>query len=235
MIDAGGPLVVLQPVVDLATGRPGGRGGAQPVPGGWGKPPDVCLRRGAQRRARHRLELLALDRAAAHLDRVDGYVAMNVSPAPCSPRVRRAARAGCRWTGCCWSCPSTTRSRTTPPCRRCCAVPGAGLRLAIDDVGAGFSSLRHIVVTSPDVIKIDRSIVTGLTATRCARRWSARWSSSRTAATCGWSPRAWRPPAEAAVLGALGVDYGQGWHFGRPAPVETLGPTVDAGILPISA
>ena len=26
--------------------------------------------------------------------------------------------------------------------------------------------------------------------------------------------------AEAAVLGALGVDYGQGWHFGRPAPVE---------------
>jgi EAL domain-containing protein (putative c-di-GMP-specific phosphodiesterase class I) len=37
-----------------------------------------------------------------------------------------------------------------------------GLRLAIDDVGAGFSSLRHIVVTALDAIKIDRSIVAGL-------------------------------------------------------------------------
>ena len=37
-----------------------------------------------------------------------------------------------------------------------------GMRLAIDDVGAGFSSLRHIVLTSPDIIKIDRSIVDGV-------------------------------------------------------------------------
>lgn len=33
-----------------------------------------------------------------------------------------------------------------------------GMRPAIDDVGAGFSSLRHIVLTSPDVI-IDRTLV----------------------------------------------------------------------------
>src|SRR3712207_8957401 len=32
----------------------------------------------------------------------------------------------------------------------------AGLRLAIDDVGAGFSSLRHVVLTAPDVVKLDR-------------------------------------------------------------------------------
>ena len=43
----------------------------------------------------------------------------------------------------------------------------AGLRLAIDDVGAGFSSLRHIVLTAPDVIKLDRSVVAGVGATRC--------------------------------------------------------------------
>jgi EAL domain-containing protein (putative c-di-GMP-specific phosphodiesterase class I) len=38
----------------------------------------------------------------------------------------------------------------------------SGLRLAIDDVGAGFSSLRHIVLTTPDVLKIDRSLVDGV-------------------------------------------------------------------------
>ena len=43
----------------------------------------------------------------------------------------------------------------------------AGLRLAIDDVGAGFSSLRHIVLTAPDVIKLDRSVVAGVAGTPC--------------------------------------------------------------------
>lgn len=38
----------------------------------------------------------------------------------------------------------------------------AGMRLAIADVGAGFSSMRHIVLTRPDVIKIDRTLVDGL-------------------------------------------------------------------------
>jgi EAL domain-containing protein (putative c-di-GMP-specific phosphodiesterase class I) len=37
-----------------------------------------------------------------------------------------------------------------------------GLRLGIDDVGAGFSSLRHIVLTNPDVIKLDRTLVDGV-------------------------------------------------------------------------
>ena len=37
-----------------------------------------------------------------------------------------------------------------------------GMRLAIDDVGAGFSSLRHIVLTRPDVLKIDRTLVDGV-------------------------------------------------------------------------
>ena len=34
--------------------------------------------------------------------------------------------------------------------------------------------------------------------------------------------------ADAATLTALGVDYGQGWHFGRPGPAGDLTPTVGA-------
>lgn len=37
-----------------------------------------------------------------------------------------------------------------------------GHRVAIDDVGAGYSSLRHMVQLRPDFIKIDRSLVAGL-------------------------------------------------------------------------
>ena len=34
----------------------------------------------------------------------------------------------------------------------------AGLRLAIDDAGAGYSSLRHVIETSPDMIKLDPTL-----------------------------------------------------------------------------
>lgn len=39
------------------------------------------------------------------------------------------------------------------------ALRRAGIRLAIDDMGAGFSSLRHVLQLQPDFIKLDRSIV----------------------------------------------------------------------------
>jgi EAL domain-containing protein (putative c-di-GMP-specific phosphodiesterase class I) len=37
-----------------------------------------------------------------------------------------------------------------------------GIRLAVDDAGAGFASFRHIVALAPDVLKIDRTIVAGI-------------------------------------------------------------------------
>ena len=37
-----------------------------------------------------------------------------------------------------------------------------GVRLAIDDAGAGYSSLRHVVELSPDYLKLDRELVRGI-------------------------------------------------------------------------
>ena len=37
-----------------------------------------------------------------------------------------------------------------------------GIRLAVDDAGAGYASFRHIVALAPDIIKIDRTIVSGV-------------------------------------------------------------------------
>jgi hypothetical protein len=43
-------------------------------------------------------------------------------------------------------------------------------RLAIDDAGAGYASLRHVIELHPDFIKIDRSLVHGLAEDRARRR-----------------------------------------------------------------
>ncbi len=38
----------------------------------------------------------------------------------------------------------------------------AGLRLAVDDAGAGYASLRHVLELRPDFIKVDRSLIDGI-------------------------------------------------------------------------
>jgi len=97
-----------------------------------------------------------------------------------------------------------------------------GMRLAIDDVGAGFSSLRHIVLTAPDVIKLDRSIIDGVstdpvltTLVRSLVDFGHGCGAQVVAEGVETGP-------DAAALLLLGVDYGQGWHFGRPGPPEEL-------------
>jgi EAL domain-containing protein (putative c-di-GMP-specific phosphodiesterase class I) len=98
----------------------------------------------------------------------------------------------------------------------------AGMRLAIDDVGAGFSSLRHIILTTPDVIKLDRSIIDGVSndpvLTTLVRSLVdfARGCNARVVA------EGVETAADGEVLLGLGVDYGQGWFYGRPGPAADL-------------
>jgi EAL domain-containing protein (putative c-di-GMP-specific phosphodiesterase class I) len=98
----------------------------------------------------------------------------------------------------------------------------AGLRLAIDDVGAGFSSLRHIVLLAPDVIKLDRTLVHGvsndpvLTTLVESLVTFAHGSQAQVVA------EGVETAHDALALKDLRVDFGQGWYFGRPGPVQWL-------------
>jgi EAL domain-containing protein (putative c-di-GMP-specific phosphodiesterase class I) len=223
VLDAGGPYVVLQPIVDLATG---GRTGAEALsrfPADWGLAPDVCFAQAHSVGAGHDLELQALDRAARHLDAVSGYVSMNVSPDTLLT-------------------PACTELLGTLPLDRVVlelsehdpvedygALHGAlaplreaGMRLAIDDVGAGFSSLRHIVLTSPDVIKLDRSIVAGVAGDRVLSTLVRSLVDFGHGCDAEVVAEGIETAADAAALLGLGVDLGQGWHFGRPGPPADL-------------
>jgi EAL domain-containing protein (putative c-di-GMP-specific phosphodiesterase class I) len=219
----GGPQVVLQPIVDLVTGARVGAEALSRFPANWGRTPDVVFAEAHGIGVGHALELQALARAAEHLDRVGGYVAMNVSPATvltpeCAQLLRRLPlhRVVLELTEHDAVEDYDLLSAALAPFR------AAGLRLAIDDVGAGFSSLRHIVVTAPDVIKIDRSIVTGLAADRVLATLVG--SLTTFAHDCGARVVAEgvETAEDATALRALGVDHGQGWYFGRPGPPEAL-------------
>ena len=100
---------------------------------------------------------------------------------------------------------------------------GAGMRLAIDDVGAGFSSLRHIVLTAPDVLKLDRSIVDGVAGDPVLRTLVKSMVDFGHGCDARIVAEGVETEQDARALLDLGVDCGQGWHFGRPGPREALG------------
>jgi EAL domain-containing protein (putative c-di-GMP-specific phosphodiesterase class I) len=82
--------------------------------------------------------------------------------------------------------------------------------------------LRHILLTAPDVIKLDRSIVAGaatdpvlLTLVRSLVDF-AHESGARVVA------EGVETKGDALALRGVGVDYGQGWYFARPSTVDQL-------------
>jgi EAL domain-containing protein (putative c-di-GMP-specific phosphodiesterase class I) len=223
LIADGGPVVVLQPIVALATGRRVGAEALSRFPSDWGMAPDVAFAEAHSIGEGHRLELLALERAAALLDRVDGYVAMNVSPATlltpeCGALLGRLPleRILLELSEHDQVEDYAALTAVLAPLR------AAGLRLAIDDVGAGFSSLRHIVVTAPDVIKVDRSIISGLHTDPVLAKLVASLVEFAHGCEVQVVAEGVETAAERGVLRDLGVDYGQGWYFGRPGPPQAL-------------
>ena len=192
-------------------------------PADWGLTPDVVFAEAHSVGMGHALELQALERAAEHLDRVGGYIAMNVSPATAltpeaAELLRRLPleRVVLELTEHDAVEDYDALSAALAPFR------AAGLRLAIDDVGAGFSSLRHIVVTAPDVIKLDRSIAAGVATDRVLSTLVGSLVTFAHGSGATVVAEGVETADDATTLRALGVDHGQGWHFGRPGPPETL-------------
>jgi EAL domain-containing protein (putative c-di-GMP-specific phosphodiesterase class I)/FixJ family two-component response regulator len=96
---------------------------------------------------------------------------------------------------------------------------GSGVRLAIDDAGAGYSSLRHILELRPAFVKLDLSIVRGIEAdpVRQALVSGLVYFAGKTGSEL--IAEGVETDAEAEILVDLGIRFGQGFLLGRPAPV----------------
>ena len=91
-----------------------------------------------------------------------------------------------------------------------------GIRLAVDDAGSGSASFRHIVALAPDVIKLDRSLVTGIDddpTTQALVRAMLVFAAHSGAIVVGEGVET---GAELKALRELGVHMVQGYLLGRP-------------------
>jgi EAL domain-containing protein (putative c-di-GMP-specific phosphodiesterase class I) len=95
-----------------------------------------------------------------------------------------------------------------------------GVRFAVDDAGSGFSSLKHILRLKPDIIKLDRDLTCDLELDPARRALAS--ALVRFAGDIGSNVTAEgvETPGQLKVLHQLGVDAGQGYLLGRPAPIS---------------
>ncbi len=94
----------------------------------------------------------------------------------------------------------------------------AGLRLAIDDVGAGFASLKHILRLSPHVVKLDHSLTHAVIPSRSARALAAALTGFAIETGTTVLAEGIETQDQLELLTALGVSLGQGFLLGRPGP-----------------
>lgn len=99
-----------------------------------------------------------------------------------------------------------------------------GVRIAVDDAGAGYSSLRHILRLEPDLIKLDKSLVRGIHHDRARRALATALISFATEIGAMMVAEGIETAEELEALRDLGVTFGQGYHLSRPhrPPVEQL-------------
>jgi EAL domain-containing protein (putative c-di-GMP-specific phosphodiesterase class I)/DNA-binding response OmpR family regulator len=92
--------------------------------------------------------------------------------------------------------------------------------LAVDDAGAGYASLRHILELRPTYAKLDISLVRGIDVddVRQALAAGLQYFASRT--DCRLIAEGVETDEEARVLRGLGIEFAQGYLFGRPALVN---------------
>jgi EAL domain-containing protein (putative c-di-GMP-specific phosphodiesterase class I) len=92
------------------------------------------------------------------------------------------------------------------------------VRIAVDDAGAGWASLRHVLALRPDLVKLDREWIVDIDADTA--RQALVLGIDTFAESFGGSVIAEgvETEAELRMLHSLGIPFAQGYHLGRPAP-----------------
>ncbi|MCA1925896.1 MAG: EAL domain-containing protein [Thiobacillus sp.] len=101
-------------------------------------------------------------------------------------------------------------------------IRALGCKIALDDFGVGFSTFQYLKHLPVDFVKIDGSFIRGLDRSEDDRLFVR----ALVEAVHSYGKLAVAEYVEnAAVLEQvvqLGIDYGQGYHFGRPRPAEDV-------------
>jgi PAS domain S-box-containing protein len=92
-----------------------------------------------------------------------------------------------------------------------------GLRLSVDDTGAGYASFTHVLRLQPDIIKLDRSLLSGIHDDRARRALVTALVLLALELDAEIVAEGVETEAELFAILDLGIDLAQGYHLARPA------------------
>jgi EAL domain-containing protein (putative c-di-GMP-specific phosphodiesterase class I)/FixJ family two-component response regulator len=99
------------------------------------------------------------------------------------------------------------------------ALRANGLRIAIDDAGAGYASLRHTLLLAPDIVKIDIALTRRIDIDRGRRALASALVAFADEMDMTIVAEGIETEGELGTLRDLGVRYGQGYYLAEPGPL----------------
>lgn len=98
-----------------------------------------------------------------------------------------------------------------------------GVRIAVDDAGAGYASFRHILRLQPDLIKLDVTLTRRIDLDQPRRALAAALIGFARDTSAAIVAEGVEKAAELRTLRLLGVTAAQGYHLGRPEELASSG------------
>jgi EAL domain-containing protein (putative c-di-GMP-specific phosphodiesterase class I) len=94
-----------------------------------------------------------------------------------------------------------------------------GVRVAVDDTGAGYAGLTHLLRLDADILKLDIALTRGIDHDPVRRSLAAALVTFAADTDAHIVAEGVETAAELAALDALGVRWAQGFHLCRPQPL----------------
>ncbi len=217
--------IVYQPIWDVSTGRAIGvecLTRFSPLPY---RAPDQWFNEAAEAGLSVELELLSVRLGLSALAELppDAYVTVNVSPATAlSPGLGQVLQGYDRERIILELTEQTDIEDYDQLLEALLPLRRSGLRLAIDDAGAGYASLQRILYLQPDVIKLDMDCTRDIDRDPMRRAVAsvviqfARETGRKVIA------EGVETEVELATLKSIGIERAQGYFLARPLPLEEV-------------
>lgn len=210
---------VFQPIVDLGQPETVGYEALARFSAPSPHRPDECFAAAEAVGLRTELELTAVQTALAQLPRIpsNAYLSVNASPHTItSPAFRRLLATGDQTRVVVEVTEHTAIADYSEFLRHVRLLRAAGVRLAVDDAGAGFSCLQHVLQLAPELIKLDRTITQQVDCERRHAALAAALVAFARQTDAQLVAEAIETEAQLSALRTLGVSFGQGYLLGRP-------------------
>jgi len=181
-----------QPIVELASGQRIAYEALARFPGNPSHTPDRWFADAWSVGLGIPLELLATKVAAAALPKLPAGTGLSINASP--PAIAARGFLGC--------------------------LGNSVGRVAVEDFGAGYASLRHVLSMRPEWIKLDISLTERIDRDPVATALAAAMVSFADRIDATLVAEGIESAEQAQAVSTLGIRFGQGYFFGRPAPLD---------------